>query len=849
MSLKFHFRHVAALLLMCFFVGYVYAQPKVFRSDRPSWVHVPQILNLKQNPREVSDGYYLKLYDYQIHAELEAHYVHIVRSITSEAGIQNGSEVWVNFSPDHQKLVFHEVSIIRNGERQNRLNLSKFKVIATEQEASSYIYNSGYSAYLILDDVRVGDQIEYSYSLRGANPVFKGKFFEDIYLQIGVPIVQLYASLLVSPDRDIRMKEFNKAQKPRRTTHNGLTKFEWEDQKIGVTKQEPNRPGWYNDYRHIQITEYKDWDEVSVWARSINAPPAVLKGPLLRKATLLMNESGANIKRYADKAIRFVQDDIRYTGIEIGEYSHRANHPEKVYNQRYGDCKDKSLLLVTLLRHADIEASIAFMHTELGSYIEDHLPSPAAFNHAVVYFLIDEKPYWIDPTISYQGGTLDSRSFPHNGTALLLNDDDIKMIPMRFEGEGNINSIETYTVEEEDKSNAKLKVVTKYTGWQADVIRSYTANKSLYDIESGYLNYYLKLYPSIEPRDSVRINDNRQQNEILIEENYFVPAFLKKNAENDRYDVSFYASMIYERLPSSEGKRISPIAVPYPADIEYTVRVVSPFDFRHKKTTFFLDRENYLFGSSTKAEADTLTLNYQFKYHSPEISAKASATYAADLKEIEDKELSFFISLPSLDPASKDTISWGAVLFSMISLVTFALIGYQIYKMQVQPSIQGEYELYQGLGGWLLLPLLGLIVTPIQLLAGLFSAGYFDVSIWSFTPAFTDTFAFRGLLAFELIANLLLISFSTLCLLLMIKRRTTFPKLFIGYLFLNVLVLSLDLAFFHLLGLNESIEYGGSVAEIPRAFVALAVWAPYMLRSRRVKGTFIVAQHNTKYYK
>ncbi|XHR98086.1 hypothetical protein ACFJIV_16335 [Mucilaginibacter sp. UC70_90] len=37
-------------------------------------------------------------------------------------------------------------------------------------------------------------------------------------------------------------------------------------------------------------------------------------------------------------------------GIEIGEYSHRANNPEKVFRQRYGDCKDKSLLLVSMLK-------------------------------------------------------------------------------------------------------------------------------------------------------------------------------------------------------------------------------------------------------------------------------------------------------------------------------------------------------------------------------------------------------------------------------------------------------------------------------------------------------------------
>jgi transglutaminase-like putative cysteine protease len=35
-------------------------------------------------------------------------------------------------------------------------------------------------------------------------------------------------------------------------------------------------------------------------------------------------------------------------GIEMGQYSHKANNPERVFKQRYGDCKDKSLLLVSM---------------------------------------------------------------------------------------------------------------------------------------------------------------------------------------------------------------------------------------------------------------------------------------------------------------------------------------------------------------------------------------------------------------------------------------------------------------------------------------------------------------------
>jgi len=840
MSIKYFFSQTALFLLIYLIPGFLVAQPKVYQSGKPSWVHVPADLNLKQNPRDVSDGYYLKLYDYQVHAEEQTSYVHIVRDIISEAGIQNGAEIWISFAPDYQKLTFHEVSVIRNGKKMPRLNVNNFKVIATEQDASSFIYNSNYTAYLILDDIRIGDQIEYSYSLKGDNPVFKNKFFEDIYLQTSVPVSHLYACVLISEKRDLIIKEHNNAKKAVRKSDNGLVRLEWEDKMVKAPKYEANSPSWYDNYRHVQLTEYKDWGEVADWAKSINPAPTAVKGELQGKTNQLLIESKGDKKLFANNAIQFVQDDIRYTGIEIGEYSHRANHPEKVFKQRYGDCKDKSLLLVTLLEQANIEACIALVHTRLAHKIENEAPSPSAFNHAIVYFKINDKPYWVDPTISYQGGTLESRSFPHNGTALLLQDSGDRIRSMRFDGEGNVNSVETYSLAVKDSTTANLTVQTTYTGWQADVIRSQMAYNSIQGVENGYLNYYSKLFPSIEITDSLRITDDRLANIIIVEENYLVPDFFTKNSETNRYEVSFYANMIYEQLPSLSGKRESPIAINYPVDIDYTVRVISPYGWNIQKSTTFLDRESYLFGSSAKTKADTLFLNYQFKYHTPEVSAAKSSEFVADIKNIENKQLSYSISLPSFDINGMDSLSWLAIFYSVLLFAIFGLIGNRIYNFKIQPSITGEYNMYNSIGGWLILPLIGLALTPIRMFVDIIRVGFYKTSLWnSFGESLKESLAFKGLMIFELTANIFLICFAILCLILLIKRRTIFPRLIIWYFLLTFIVHIADFALYHMLGFNIISAFSPGVNEIIRSLLVIAIWTPYMLRSVRVKGTFI----------
>ena len=51
-----------------------------------------------------------------------------------------------------------------------------------------------------------------------------------------------------------------------------------------------------------------------------------------------------------------MQDEVRYLGLENGISAYKPSSPNKVYNQRFGDCKDKSLLLVTMLNQMNIEA-------------------------------------------------------------------------------------------------------------------------------------------------------------------------------------------------------------------------------------------------------------------------------------------------------------------------------------------------------------------------------------------------------------------------------------------------------------------------------------------------------------
>ncbi|HEY1055439.1 MAG TPA: DUF3857 domain-containing protein, partial [Emticicia sp.] len=457
------------LLLLAFTYAVSNAQVRI--EKEPQWKVNFTPTSLKPNPKDISDGYFELLVEKQYHAELQARYTHVVREIVSASGVQNGSEISVNYEPAYQKLVFHKITIRRNGKEINKLTPSAVKISPIEQERSRFLYNGTNNASVILEDIRKGDLIDYSYTITGENPIFENRFFENFYLYTNYPVSQIYLVSIVSSNRKLYSKEFNNPVKPKISSKDGLTVYEWNLILPKVHKFEDYEPEWHEGYPYVEFSEYNSWKQVVDWALPLyqrtKQPPVSLNA----KIAEFKKEAGNNLDKYAELATRFTQDEIRYMGIEVGTNSHKPHAPEKVFQQRYGDCKDKSFLLCNLLAGAGIEAYPALVNTYKKRYLNQKQPSPIAFNHVIVYANISGNWTWIDPTISYQRGRLVNGYIPEYGKALVIKpgQTDLTVIPENYAGTTTIT--ERYTIPEIGKA-ARLDVVSRYSVSHANTIRS-----------------------------------------------------------------------------------------------------------------------------------------------------------------------------------------------------------------------------------------------------------------------------------------------------------------------------------------------------------------------------------------
>jgi tetratricopeptide (TPR) repeat protein len=110
--------------------------------------------------------------------------------------------------------------------------------------------------------------------------------------------------------------------------------------------------------------------------------------------------AGANAVETLDKLLTAVHARVRYAGVELGSASIIPRSPTETLARGYGDCKDKSLLLLALLRERGVDARLALVSAGAQPEAPENVPGFGLFNHVIVY-IPGASPLWIDPTNPY----------------------------------------------------------------------------------------------------------------------------------------------------------------------------------------------------------------------------------------------------------------------------------------------------------------------------------------------------------------------------------------------------------------------------------------------------------------
>lgn len=547
------------------------ASPFDVRPPAP-WVRMLSVEARDERPPDGTQGavrYPLVDLQTRVSARTVERYGHYTRQILSEAGISEAAEISVSFDPSFERLTFHGVWLHRAGERLDVFEPAAVKVIQQEEELAQRLYNGTRSALVFVRDVRVGDTLEYAYTVEGRNPVFGDRFSAGMYTGRGMPVGHMYQRLLWPRGRTLHVKNHGTALEPTVKDSGEEREYVWEQRDVPAVDVDDALPSWYEPWPSIQLSEYASWRDVARWALPLYQTPSPLPPVLAREVERLRSENATPSARLL-AALRFVQDHVRYLGLELGPNSHRPHAPEEVLAQRFGDCKDKSLLLVTLLRGLGIEARTALVNTRLQRTLDTRLPSPGVFDHAIVQARLDGEEYWMDPTATLERGPLSEQRAQPYGRALLIDEATEALTPIPApEAPEPTMEVEEHYVEGAGESGmgTALTVRTRFRGERANEMRRTFATSAQKDLEREYLNYYARTDPGIRMTAPLKVTDDPEHNELTLVESYAINAFWKGGQRD--FDGSSVLSHVQR---PHIARRTMPLAIEHPVNVLHRVR-------------------------------------------------------------------------------------------------------------------------------------------------------------------------------------------------------------------------------------------------------------------------------------
>lgn len=140
---------IAIVLLFCTIYTALAESPKLTKAAVPAWVKPTHKEAKIPDLADIGDGYYLESIDYQVNLTEQVRFYRDVKVLSDHAGAENAGQINIIFDPHYQTLCLHELVILRDGERLDRLDIARFELMASENDLSRSIYNGTYSAYLL----------------------------------------------------------------------------------------------------------------------------------------------------------------------------------------------------------------------------------------------------------------------------------------------------------------------------------------------------------------------------------------------------------------------------------------------------------------------------------------------------------------------------------------------------------------------------------------------------------------------------------------------------------------------------------------------------------------------------
>jgi len=410
------------------------------------------------------------------------------------------------------------------------------------------------------------------------------------YPQEDIPTLNSEYKLNISPDVKFRYYGKGIEIEPVKKANDSFIQYTWKMENIPTTIEEDYLPPENQIQQAVYfVPEYfktdsydgttTSWDDYSNWYRKLTTDRYELSDEA--KGELSSIISGVTDPKEKIRVLyKYLQKKNRYVAIEMGLAGWQPQYADQVYKNRYGDCKDLSTYMISILKFAGINSYPALALTRDDGIVNTEQPSNQ-FNHCIVCVPLENDTVWLECTSTYD--EMDDIPYTiEDIEALVVSDEKGELIrtPQKKFNQNSMISVFNGIIEITGDLKFDAKIET--TGNQKDYIKNSLARLNTKDdnvlitnlLSSNYSNLTVEKFSS----DELTSENNRS---LLLSVNGLYHRFLPQL--NDRIFItpSIINRKSAKHLPKEEiGKRKFPVYFIYPYQDIDTVYIKLPHSYK-----------------------------------------------------------------------------------------------------------------------------------------------------------------------------------------------------------------------------------------------------------------------------
>lgn len=295
----------------------------------------------------------------------------------------------IYYNPNYQRVRIIEAASVTPEGKTKQVDPSTIQLLDTNEYNT---FSSEKEVVLVIPGLTEGSISVLEYEMVTQRDRMESDWSEELFTQGNYPIQQFKLNVTWKDSNPINWVA-------------DTDDVKCEQQSNSLFCQGTDLPSYQSDYRaywrdhigRISIGTFQNWNQVIDKASNAmakaneNTEGLVPLLESLTENTLSVEDSIANI-------LDFVSRDIRY--VSMSEYGN-AMTPHTIsetIENRFGDCKDKSVLLKAMLEKTGLSANLVLVSTQRTDDSKLLIPTMNVYNHVVVCFKLDGKEYCVDPT-------------------------------------------------------------------------------------------------------------------------------------------------------------------------------------------------------------------------------------------------------------------------------------------------------------------------------------------------------------------------------------------------------------------------------------------------------------------